>query len=326
MFTPTWSLPALRFDLAPPVFRGRGGLLFCLVFSTISPSPATMITVIAEEDGKPPLVTLKVELAETSARHRLTSDGGPRFCEGELLRYSAISPADGFLSLFLTSSDGRTVRIFPRAGEEEEGRVIAGQTLALPGIDADFQIEVATPFGRETLTALVTREPLLDNSLPQDVKDILAQGEHTYDTFAGPPQSLLPSIQNREDRFALMLPLVVYFETGSSRLQGPSNQAVLQVVADALCQGSLARMHLRIEGHCDSTGTALSNLELGKTRAESVADALERLGVARQRMIVDSRGDYEPAIDDPEAPESVSFNRRVELLIIDPAGPRHGEG
>lgn len=284
-----------------------------------------MTTVLAE-GAKPPRVTLKVEPAETSSRHRLTADGGPRFCEGELLRYSAISPADGFLSLFLSSSDGTMVRIFPRTGEMEEGRVIAGQTLALPAKDADFQIEVAAPLGQETLIALVTREPLPNTSQPQDAKDILARGETSYFTFAGPPASLMPSIQIREDRFALMLPLVVYFETGSSRLQGPSNQAVLQVVADALCQGSLARVHLRIEGHCDSTGTALSNLELGQARAEAVAGILERLGVTRQRMIVDSRGDYEPAIDDASAPESNSFNRRVELIIINPAGPRRREG
>ena len=69
-----------------------------------------------------------------------------------------------------------------------------------------------------------------------------------------------------------------------------------------------------VVGYTDSVGTAQANRDLSQRRAAAVGDYLIERGVARNRIVVDSRGEEEPiASNDSEAGRAQ--NRRVEMLV-----------
>jgi len=74
-------------------------------------------------------------------------------------------------------------------------------------------------------------------------------------------------------------------------------------------------MRLGIYGHTDSIGRASYNLKLSKKRANTVANELLKMGLSKQRFIVDGFGETRPiATNDNE--EGRAKNRRTEIKII----------
>ena len=73
---------------------------------------------------------------------------------------------------------------------------------------------------------------------------------------------------------------------------------------------------VRIEGHTDSIGSETYNQQLSLQRAQSVADAMTRRGIASWRMTVVGYGESRPvATNSTEAGRQQ--NRRVEFVILD---------
>jgi OOP family OmpA-OmpF porin len=68
---------------------------------------------------------------------------------------------------------------------------------------------------------------------------------------------------------------------------------------------------VRVVGHTDSAGDEADNLDLSRSRAASVVEALVALGLPRGVFLVEGVGAAEPRVDDPEAPA----NRRVEFRV-----------
>lgn len=78
------------------------------------------------------------------------------------------------------------------------------------------------------------------------------------------------------------------------------------------------KWNIRLEGHTDSIGSELFNLELSKRRAEAVKNYLVAKGVQRERIEVKYWGEARPiAPNDTE--ENRMKNRRVEMFIIQPS-------
>ena len=75
-------------------------------------------------------------------------------------------------------------------------------------------------------------------------------------------------------------------------------------------------IRISVEGHTDAIGTDAYNQKLSERRARSVADYLQRGGIARSRMTTAGFGESKPiasnATDDGRAQ-----NRRVELRILE---------
>ena len=74
-------------------------------------------------------------------------------------------------------------------------------------------------------------------------------------------------------------------------------------------------MKLKVIGHTCNLGSKSLNQKIGKERAESVADYINSKGVARDRMIVDSKGELEPLYPNNSS-ENRAKNRRVALEIV----------
>lgn len=117
----------------------------------------------------------------------------------------------------------------------------------------------------------------------------------------------------------------IYFPDGSSDLD-EQDQAVLRAVAELQ---SRRGGRLRVVGH-SSAGPAgdaapelernLSNFQISLARANSVAEALVRLGVTRDRLLVEARSDSQPAYRETSEAGSAA-NRRVEIFqVFDGAG------
>ena len=104
----------------------------------------------------------------------------------------------------------------------------------------------------------------------------------------------------------------VTFAPGSAEIDAGS-----AIVLDVAAAEILARtgVRIRIEGHTDGVGSAESNEQLSRRRAESVRRYLVRKGVAPQRLETRARGASSPVASN-ETEEGRARNRRVELVVL----------
>jgi OOP family OmpA-OmpF porin len=87
---------------------------------------------------------------------------------------------------------------------------------------------------------------------------------------------------------------------------------IVQQAADAYKSG--APVQLQVTGYTDASGSVGYNQRLSERRANAVADALARSGVARNDMMVSGRGKNDqrvPTADGVREPQ----NRRVEIVF-----------
>lgn len=71
---------------------------------------------------------------------------------------------------------------------------------------------------------------------------------------------------------------------------------------------------LIITGHTDNEGDAAYNYNLSCERATDVANYLEKKGIAKERLIVDCKGETMPAYDNT-LDKGKQYNRRVEIKL-----------
>lgn len=107
------------------------------------------------------------------------------------------------------------------------------------------------------------------------------------------------------------VPGSVSFASGSASLDAGLHPT-LDRIANTLNEYPASTITLI--GHSDSQGDAQANVELSGRRAAAVADYLAQRGVARNRMMVEKRGEVEP-IADNTSEVGRAQNRRVEMLI-----------
>jgi OmpA-OmpF porin, OOP family len=103
----------------------------------------------------------------------------------------------------------------------------------------------------------------------------------------------------------------LYFEFNRAQLTAESQREVGRILDEAAL---VPAAEIDVIGHTDTQGTQEYNDELGRTRAQFVADLMERRGFGRSRLSVQSRGEREPLIatgDNVNEPR----NRRVEIRL-----------
>ena len=100
----------------------------------------------------------------------------------------------------------------------------------------------------------------------------------------------------------------------------PEARPLLDTLADALQDSSMADKVIRIEGHTDSAGSEAYNLRLSYARAVAVREYLcDAHGLAPSRLRVVGRGKAE--LYDPDHPYDAS-NRRVEFVNLTDSAAR----
>ncbi len=108
----------------------------------------------------------------------------------------------------------------------------------------------------------------------------------------------------------------VLFGTDLARLN-PEGMRTAQKLADVL-QQNMQRTVL-IEGFTDSTGSAAHNQELSERRAAAVRNALQEMGVARDRIATRGYGPSYPVASNDTA-QNRQLNRRVEIVLSNADG------
>ncbi len=113
------------------------------------------------------------------------------------------------------------------------------------------------------------------------------------------------------DKIYLNMPSNVTFDVGKSNVR-PEFQQTLKSIA--LVMQKYNKTIVDVYGHTDSTGSEISNLELSKDRAISVANVISANGVDPRRFYIDGKGESQPvASNDLESGRAL--NRRVEIQI-----------
>jgi outer membrane protein OmpA-like peptidoglycan-associated protein len=112
----------------------------------------------------------------------------------------------------------------------------------------------------------------------------------------------------------------VLFEVDRAELK-PGARRSLDKLASALRDNP--DFAVAIEGHTDSTGSHGYNMTLSERRAESVRNYLTGSGIDPRRLRATGLGQDYPVASNEHA-AGRQQNRRVEVVIQDPAGPRVG--
>jgi outer membrane protein OmpA-like peptidoglycan-associated protein len=107
--------------------------------------------------------------------------------------------------------------------------------------------------------------------------------------------------------------LLIYFEFNETKFKTDSQTDDIIVPFKSWLdkyQGSM----LHITGHTDLVGTNDYNYYLGLKRAKIVADYLENKGIKASRLVIESKGEAEPAADNI-TDAGRAKNRRTEISI-----------
>lgn len=146
---------------------------------------------------------------------------------------------------------------------------------------------VLSPAGRS-----VVREA---GFVPSDAALVVADG-------AGTPATESPIALARHIQFA-----------GASTTLPSGADRVLAETARLVAGSPTSRV--AISGHADTGSDESANVSLGEARARVVAEALHRLGVSRDRIVVESRGSSAPLVSNDDA-TGRARNRRVDVVLV----------
>lgn len=103
----------------------------------------------------------------------------------------------------------------------------------------------------------------------------------------------------------------VNFDTNSARIKADS-EGILNNAVTVLNDN--ASVHVRVEGHTDSRGTASYNKTLSEQRANSVVEYLVGKGIDAERLSAIGYGEAAPVAPN-DTPENMYKNRRVDLVV-----------
>ncbi len=109
----------------------------------------------------------------------------------------------------------------------------------------------------------------------------------------------------------------VYFDFNKHTVL-PRSYPVLKAVAEVLKRVP-AISRLRIDGHADDVGSDQANQKISERRAQAVMAFLVKAGVDPKRLDSQGYGKTRPLVPG-DTEQAREVNRRVEFVIVDPAG------
>jgi outer membrane protein OmpA-like peptidoglycan-associated protein len=126
-----------------------------------------------------------------------------------------------------------------------------------------------------------------------------------------PPPAMAPAAAPAAPPPPAKKVFLVFFDWDRDTIT-PEGMRIIEQAANAYKSG--AAVQIQVTGYTDRSGSAAYNQRLSERRANHVADALVRLGVPRNQMVVSGRGENDnrvPTADGVREPQ----NRRVEILF-----------
>lgn len=118
-------------------------------------------------------------------------------------------------------------------------------------------------------------------------------------------------LQNELSRSGKVVLHGLHFATDSASLLAESD-AALAVITDYLKNHPSQQFY--VVGHTDNSGSHSHNMQLSKARATSIKQALEKQGIASDRLLAEGIGAMSPQQHNASS-DGKAANRRVELVL-----------
>lgn len=103
----------------------------------------------------------------------------------------------------------------------------------------------------------------------------------------------------------------VYFPYDSTEVKANADNRV-RAMADCLISGNLKGKEIVLVGHTDPRGSDEYNKELGKSRADAIAELLMEAGMPKEKLVIRSAGESGASSDADEWPS----DRRVQIALV----------
>ncbi len=114
------------------------------------------------------------------------------------------------------------------------------------------------------------------------------------------------------------MPMLINFPTGGSEIDAQNRVILDEMVRTAQSRTDIRRV--RVEGHTDTCGNELNNMQLSQNRAVSVANELVTMGVPREMIETVGYGSTQPRANESCEGRSEELseqtNRRVEFSLL----------
>jgi len=107
----------------------------------------------------------------------------------------------------------------------------------------------------------------------------------------------------------------IYFDVDQYDIT-PDKLGIISQNANVLKSKLKSGGKVKIEGHCDATGTDEYNYALGLRRAKATKDALQSNGINPRSITLVSMGESSPACTTSTSATCYAKNRRVEFKIL----------
>jgi outer membrane protein OmpA-like peptidoglycan-associated protein len=181
--------------------------------------------------------------------------------------------------------------------------------FALSGQAADDAIAAAA---RATMSQIGGRyAQRADVSVPADVQATTIEDVIARETTSAPPEDFAAC--QRAVAEALMDGPIIFASRSSALTARASRKAEDLVRATEPCPSAV----LAVDGHTDATGPEAMNATLSLQRAQAVASALTKAGIAPARIQVAGFGSSRPVASNGEETGRAK-NRRIEITVSAP--------
>jgi outer membrane protein OmpA-like peptidoglycan-associated protein len=210
------------------------------------------------------------------------------------------------------ASPGPTTIVRPRASDTAEAADLAARIAVLEARLASRTAVVTPPETVPATRPAPTASPEMMQRL-NALEDSVAALSGTVTARAGEQQS--GARANLDAILPVGVTRVFPEITFTTRSAGLDAAGAARVNALAKALRDVHDAMVRVVGHTDNRGLASVNLQLSRARAATVADMMFALGVNRDQLVVEGRGESDPMADNATV-DGRRANRRVEFIRI----------
>lgn len=153
---------------------------------------------------------------------------------------------------------------------------------------------------------------LFKEDFPFSSKSKPIKNKHWVDPFIMQYHAGISAPEKRIEELKNFVFKPIYFDVDKSTIKPEDHIQLEEIVKITKSHSDL---RVKVIGHTDSDGSETYNTGLSKRRAQSIIDFFSKRGLRRDRIVIDFRGENEPA-ETNSTKEGKRKNRRVDFTFI----------